>query len=390
VSRRPSRQAFAFLGVGGLLVGVGSTAQAGWLFVLAAFVLGAVAASALLAPRLGACAVDRSLPRRVSVGDLVPVRLLVANGGRAAVAALRLQDDCPGLEPAAAHCDLLPPGQSAETRQARRALQRGLHTSGRVVLSSAWPFGVVRTRRALEVRSPFVVLPRWVELGSFPLLDSFAAPEQSHASARVGHGDQFVGVREYRAGDDSRRVHWRATARAGRLVVREHEEPAGRRVALVFAGGEHGIPPDSAFEALVSAVASIAVHALRAARAVELLRAEPGGRRERLEATGVAHALDWLARARPEDIPLQPLVADAMRTLGRGGSVVLFAPNTGRSGADLVPASRMVEAHGCSCALVTVDARQWDPDVSVSAPGAGGRRGRVVTRTEDLGRCLQG
>jgi hypothetical protein len=72
-----------------------------------------------------------------------------------------------------------------------------------------------------------------------------------------------VTVREYRLGDDLRRVHWRSTARTGELMVRREEQPWHSRCTLfvdnrVRAHRGRGI--SSSLEAAVVATASIAVH----------------------------------------------------------------------------------------------------------------------------------
>ena len=41
------------------------------------------------------------------------------------------------------------------------------------------------------------------------------------------------GLRDYRAGDSPRRIHWKATARRNRLTVREYEDAAPPRLLLV-------------------------------------------------------------------------------------------------------------------------------------------------------------
>ena len=48
--------------------------------------------------------------------------------------------------------------------------------------------------------------------------------EGSRRSIAV-HGEDDVSTREYRYGDDLRKVHWRATARTGELMVRLEERP---------------------------------------------------------------------------------------------------------------------------------------------------------------------
>ena len=48
-------------------------------------------------------------------------------------------------------------------------------------------------------------------------------------------GEDDVVTREYRRGDDLRRIHWRSTARSGELMVRREEQPWQSR-ALLAAG----------------------------------------------------------------------------------------------------------------------------------------------------------
>jgi len=54
---------------------------------------------------------------------------------------------------------------------------------------------------------------------------------------RAGRGEEFFSLREHNAHDDIRKIAWKRSARTGRLMVREDEEPRGRVVTLVVAGG---------------------------------------------------------------------------------------------------------------------------------------------------------
>jgi uncharacterized protein (DUF58 family) len=70
-------------------------------------------------------------------------------------------------------------------------------------------------------------------------------------------------IREYRHGDDLRRVHWRSTARMGELMVRREEQPWQTRATLLMdtrANAHRGSGPASSFEWLVTATASVGVH----------------------------------------------------------------------------------------------------------------------------------
>ena len=58
-------------------------------------------------------------------------------------------------------------------------------------------------------------------------------PAQGGQSDRLGRRGEFFGLREWKDGDDRRAIHWRSTARAGRLLVREVHDEIERRVTIV-------------------------------------------------------------------------------------------------------------------------------------------------------------
>ncbi len=373
-----------------------STAQAGWLFVLAAGVLGLVAASLVTRHHLGNAEIVRSVPRRACQGDLIAVQISVRNAGRRSLPLMRIEDRYAAFPPTIASADRLRTGEKAHVELVKEAHRRGVFTSGQVVLSSGAPFGFTRSRRTLDVVSDVVVVPRWAELRSFPILEPSSFPSDVlHERARTGAGQEYLGVREYRPGDPQRAVHWRTTARVGQLVVREFEEEVQSRVTLILAGQDVGEPPDSAFEALVSATASIGIYALNTGHPVDLLRASE---------TGIDHLgdpdrfdlLDWLAGATPTDGPVTPIVSQALGRVGRRGTVVLLVPSVGEAARDISNAVRTVQTAGSRAIVVAARASTWYDadsldieedsriaDMTVARAGV-----HLIGRGEDLVECL--
>ena len=101
-------------------------------------------------------------------------------------------------------------------------------------------------------------------------------------------------MREYRRGDDLRRVHWRSSARVGELMVRREEQPWQSRATVFLdnrAGAHRGQGIASSLEAAVSAAASIAVHLSQRGFTVRLVTA-----------TGEDPAHSWHYR-RPSSTP---------------------------------------------------------------------------------------
>ena len=83
------------------------------------------------------------------------------------------------------------------------------------------------------------------------------------------------GVREYVPGDPARLVHWPTSARHGSLVVKELDDPASRRLAIVV-----DLRGDAdAAEAAASRAAGLADRALREGLAVVMATAELDGGR---------------------------------------------------------------------------------------------------------------
>ena len=394
---RPTRRALIISGAGVMLFMAASTAQAGWLFVLSAGVLGLVAASLLTRHNLSSAEVERIAPRRTCVGDAIAGGLIVRNTGRRSVPLMRIEDRYGAFEPTVAVAERMRGGEESRVELVKRAHRRGVFTTGPVLLTSGAPFGFSRSKRTVEVPGHTTVVPRWVDLSSFPILEPSSFPSDVlHERARTGAGQEYLGVREYRPGDPQRAVHWRSTARVGQLVVREFEEEVQSRVTLVLAGGDFGEPPDSAFEMLVSAAASIAIYALNTGHPVDLLRPD---------ADGISHlgdpdrydVLDWLAGAQPIDTEITPLVSQALARVGRRGTVVVLVPSMGTAARDVDNAVRAIQSAGSRAILVVARASSWgehpegsdsDETSALGVMGSGRAGLHVISRGEDLSECL--
>ncbi|MCP9494924.1 MAG: DUF58 domain-containing protein [Pyrinomonadaceae bacterium MAG19_C2-C3] len=90
-------------------------------------------------------------------------------------------------------------------------------------LTSDFPFGLFRVRRRLRTRDlTLTILP---QLQSIDDVMIFMRATQTRGDAFTttrGEGTELYGLRRYMPHDDRRRIAWKATARANRLMVREH------------------------------------------------------------------------------------------------------------------------------------------------------------------------
>ena len=83
-------------------------------------------------------------------------------------------------------------------------------------------------------------------------------------------------MREYRRGDDLRRVHWRSSAHAGELMVRREEQPWQSRATLFLDNrkiAHAGSGAASSLEHAVVVAASIGVHLVQRGFNVRLVTA---------------------------------------------------------------------------------------------------------------------
>ena len=360
MNRRPTKKAWIVVGIGLLLVLVGTTAQAGWLYVLAAGVLGLAAGSLFVAHRLKGVAIERHVPRRMRVGDDVRVGLQVTNQGRRAVPIFTMDDAFEAFAPAVIASDRIPAGGTVDAELIARVERRGVFEGGPVTLRSGAPFGLIRSRRTFDVTSSTTCVPRWVELSTFPMLAPSPRSERiADQQSRVGSGEEYLGIREYRPGDPQRSVHWRSTARAGRLIVREYNREISSPVSIVLAGTDHGEGGESSFETLVSAVASIGIFALASGHPVNVVRAGTSGS-VHLRAPGKHELLDWLARAVAVDADLRPLAEEALVLSGGQGTVVLCTSSSGTAGASLQATARAVSTAGARAVAVASRSRSWN------------------------------
>ena len=149
----------------------------------------------------------------------------------------------------------VPPGGQVEARFTLRPRRRGRMTLTGVTLARREPLGLARALRPQPAPAALLVLPRRYALPSTSLPGARRYQRGGIALAQsVGDSEEFVALRDYRAGDPLRRLHWRSWARTGRPVVREYQDEFFVRHALVL--DTFTPAAGAAFEEAVSVAAS--------------------------------------------------------------------------------------------------------------------------------------
>jgi hypothetical protein len=255
---------------------------------------------------------------------------------------------------------------------------RGRFTVGPMRVRLTDPFGLVEMDRTFQSTSTLVVTPRVVALPPVPLSGVWTGSGDNRPRAFASGSAEDVTVREYRRGDDLRRVHWRSSAHAGELMVRREEQPWQSRATLfvdnrVFS--HRGVGAASSFEHAVSVAASVAVHLVQRGFSIRLVTAtgeEQGGTwHEHGTATAeTAPLLESLAVLGHSDQPrLDP------RWLSEGGHSGLMLAVLGDLGDhDIAPLNRM-RHHAAGAMAIVLDVPAWDRH---AAPGSGSTAERTA------------
>ncbi|MGH3096194.1 MAG: DUF58 domain-containing protein [Streptosporangiales bacterium] len=202
---------------------------------------------------------------RVSAGHAVSITLRLDNVSRLPTGLLLIEDAVPyqlGSAPRFV-LDRVEPRGVREVRYTLRSDVRGRYQIGPLSVRLTDPFGLVELNRAFHRTDKLVVTPAVQPLPTVALTGAWTGGGDSHARTVAAAGEDDVATREYRRGDDLRRVHWKTTAKRGELMVRREEQHWQSRCALFLDTRHrayHGEGPGSAFEYAVSATASIGIN----------------------------------------------------------------------------------------------------------------------------------
>lgn len=217
-------------------------------------------------------------PQLVAAGQPARVNLALTNEGRTPSGVLLLEDHVPyvlGTRPRFVLEGIGHGWRRHVTYQVRSDV-RGRFELGPMTVRVSDPFGLVELGRAFRTTVPLTVTPRTVPLPQIPLGGAWTGSGDNRPRAFATGSAEDVTVRDYRRGDDLRRVHWRSSARVGELMVRREEQPWQSRATLFLDNrlrSHRGQGIASSLEAAVSAAASIAVHLSHRGFSVRLVTA---------------------------------------------------------------------------------------------------------------------
>ncbi|MDP3110544.1 MAG: DUF58 domain-containing protein [Thermodesulfovibrionales bacterium] len=155
--------------------------------------------------------------------------------------------------------------------------KRGIYRYGDFSISSSFPFILFTKKVKARVEGEIIVYPEIKDIDE--LIPEITGSGYDRYVTRHGAGDEFMMIREFRYGDSMRRIQWKASAKTGKLMVKDMGMDEPRLLTVILdnikspqppftKGGQGGI---TSFEKAVSFAASVAYKFIRIGFFVRLL-----------------------------------------------------------------------------------------------------------------------
>ena len=255
---------------GAIALWIAGGALGWWELTVAATVIAIVLLLCLLF-LIGRTAYDVTLDlnrTRVVVGERAVGALTLANTGTRAILPSRVVLPV-GAGRGVFEVQRLAAGESAEELFAIPTSRRTVVKVGPVSVVRGDPLGLFERVHHRDEPVDLFVHPRTVlfdgqSLGFLRDLEGLPARDLSSDDV------SFHALREYQPGDDLRHVHWRSTARTGRMMVRQYEETRRSHFVIGLSTSPADYRDDDEFELAISAAGSLGLRAIRDSQRVEV------------------------------------------------------------------------------------------------------------------------
>lgn len=327
-----TRAGIGALALGAVFVALGAVLVWPALVVLGSGALVAVVIALWWVARPPSLRIERQIyPDRVPKGAPAVVYLDVANTSRSKLpATVALQPY--GDRAVRAVLPELRGGERGVRTYRLPTSRRGVFELGPLEVARSDPFELLRVVRRFGDPFELWVCPRILPL--VPLPSGATRSVEGPSSDTAPEGDiTFHRLREYVSGDDLRMIHWKSTARTGRLMVR-HNIDTSQPYTVVLLDLDPAVYSADTFETAVDVAASVATASARGNAAVQLCLGSGdrvGGAGERT----VRPLIDRLTTVEPD--PASDIGRELARLRRhRGGTAVVVV--TGVARPDIAPA----------------------------------------------------
>jgi len=224
-----TRFVFLTLAIGVAAVNTGNNL----LYLILGMMLSLIIVSGILSEQsLRKISVGWRFPHRIFAQQPVPVEIRITNGKRF-LPSFSFRVDA-GTDPAqSVYTFKLSAHQSTAFPQTTRFEIRGWQTLPPLRFHTTFPFGFFHKSLIGPPLRTVLVYPRVLPVPpSFEWMSS--RPGQDHEYRQRGSGATLHNLRDYTPLDDARGIHWKASARESKLLLKEYEREEDDNVHLFF------------------------------------------------------------------------------------------------------------------------------------------------------------
>ena len=233
-------------------------------------------------------------PQRVRVGSPAAGRLVATNKSKARMRALNVEVPV-GLGRALFPVPSLAPGGRHDELFVVPTDRRAVIPVGPPAAVRTDPLGLLRRDAVEQVTVELFVHPKIISLDS--LSPGLQRDLEGQATRDLSTSDlAFHTLRDYASGDNWRHVHWRSSAKVGKLLVRQFQDTRRSQLTVVVDGASSSYRTAEEFELAMSVAGSICVRAVKDQQEVCLVAASHA-----VTAASQPRILDTLARGELAD-----------------------------------------------------------------------------------------
>ncbi|MEO8458370.1 MAG: DUF58 domain-containing protein [Chloroflexota bacterium] len=345
-----------------------------WIFYRGAYIIGGLIPLCFVWSRIMARGLSVEVERtndRLQVGQEAETRLRLKSNSMFTKLWLEVEDQTTMPGAVGKTVVTLAAKSARNWRVTTHCRRRGVYSSGPVRITTGDPFGLFRTTRMYGDRQRMLVLPQPEELPYF-YVPGAQLPGEGVVHKRTHYvTPNASGVREYYPGDSYNRIHWKSTARLGRLMVRTFEmDPTSNIWLIVDLDGmaQAGIDDESTEEYAIRIAASLAYRFVESNRMIGLMM--DGAEKIMMDpirgAQQYSRILESLAVAEAAGtVPLSELLQQEGRRLGRHTTAIIITPSVDP---DWVSALGLLLQQGCRVAAVLLDAESFGKETAGPMP----------------------
>lgn len=176
--------------------------------------------------------IERRLPQHIFASIPFSLMVRIINKKRFLSSfSLVVREIATASGPGNAYLFRIPPRHTSHTSYTACFKKRGRQILKGFVLSTLFPFGFFNKSLKRILPGEVIIYPRIDNLTESLKEELFALGNIAESRGK-GRGTTLYNIRDYRAGEDSRAIHWKSSARQSKLMIKEFEREEERMINL--------------------------------------------------------------------------------------------------------------------------------------------------------------